>query len=57
MMIDFKNDEDKFVWKLSTLGLFFIKSMYTDMMNDHELFFQEIYLETIKVPLKNKIFM
>jgi hypothetical protein len=39
MMIDFKNDEDKSVWKLSTLGLFFIKSIYTDMMNDHEFFF------------------
>jgi hypothetical protein len=49
-------DPDVFVWKLTTNGVFSVKSMYTDMMNGHTVFLRK-YLWKIKVPLKIKIFM
>ena len=33
--IHLTNDEDKFVWKLTSTGLFTVKSMYEDLLNSH----------------------
>jgi hypothetical protein len=54
--VNLTEDPDVFVWKLTTNGVFSVKSMYTDMMNGHTVFLRK-YLWKIKVPLKIKIFM
>ena len=35
MTINLTNDDDKFVWKLTTSGSFTVKSMYKDSLNDN----------------------
>lgn len=50
------NDDDKFVWKLTSTGLFSVKSMYADLINNHTRFFRK-YLWSLKIPLKIKVFM
>jgi hypothetical protein len=57
MMVQLSSDEqDKFVWNLTTSGVFSVKSMYEDLMNDHTVFLRK-YLWKLKIPLKIKIFM
>ena len=56
MMVNLNNDNDKFIWKLTDTGLFSVKSMYLDMMNDDARYLRK-YLWKLKVPLKIKIFM
>ena len=56
MMVNLTDDSDRFVWKLTTTGLFTIKSMYEDLMNDHTPYLRK-YLWKLKIPLKIKIFM
>jgi hypothetical protein len=47
---------DTFVWKLTKSGIFSVKSMYLDYMDDHTKFLRK-YIWKIKVPLKIRIFM
>jgi hypothetical protein len=54
MMIVLSNKEDKFVWKLSTFGLFSV--MYADMMDVHIIFLWK-YIWKSKVPSNIKIRM
>jgi hypothetical protein len=56
MTINLGTNQDRFVWNLNTSGLFSVKSMYNDCMNDHTPFLRK-YLWKIKIPLKIKIFM
>jgi hypothetical protein len=56
MAVRLTDDPDNFVWKLTTSGLFTVKSMYADLMNGHTVFLRK-YIWKLKVPLKVKIFM
>jgi hypothetical protein len=56
MDIQLSNEPDKFMWNLSNTGVFTVKSMYLDFMNDHPTFARK-YLWKLKIPLKIKIFM
>jgi hypothetical protein len=56
MTVNLVNEQDKFVWNLTTSGTFTVKSMYEDLMNDHTPFLRK-YLWKLKIPLKIKIFM
>jgi hypothetical protein len=56
MMVNLNNEPDCFMWKLTTNGLFTVKSMYEDLMNDHTTYLRK-YLWKMKIPLKIKIFM
>lgn len=56
ILVNLTEDQDVFGWKLTTSGLFSVKSMYADMMNGHTVFLRK-YIWKIKVPLKIKIFM
>ena len=56
MDIRLTDREDTFVWKLTTNGVFTVKSMYEDLMNGHTRFLCK-YLWKLKIPLKIKIFM
>jgi hypothetical protein len=56
MTVNLVDEQDKFVWKLTTSGVFSVKSMYEDLMNDHTPYLRK-YLWKLKIPLKIKIFM
>jgi hypothetical protein len=56
MNVTLQDQTDSFVWNLTTTGLFTVKSMYEDLMNDHTPFLRK-YLWKLKIPLKIKIFM
>ena len=51
MNVVLTEDDDLFVWKLTTSGVFTVKSLYTDMMRTYS-FLIKIYLE-IKGTTKN----
>jgi hypothetical protein len=55
-MVQLNEEPDKFVWNLTVLGIFTVKSMYEDLMNSHN-HFPSKYLWKLKLPLKIKIFM
>jgi hypothetical protein len=56
MMVNISDQQDKFAWKLTKSGIFTVKSMYLDLMNEDARFLH-IYLWKLKLPLKIKIFM
>jgi hypothetical protein len=56
MMVHLSDNPDQFTWKLTTTGIFTVKSLYLDQMNGHTRFLHK-YLWKLKVPLKVKIFM
>jgi hypothetical protein len=56
MDIHLTNESGTFVWKLTRNGLFTVKSLYLDFMNDHTKFLRK-YIWKIKVLLKIRIFM
>jgi hypothetical protein len=56
MSVNLVDEQDKFVWKLTTSGSFTVKSMYEDLMNDQTPYPRK-YLWKLKIPLKIKIFM
>jgi exonuclease III len=56
MMVVLNHETDRFVWKLTTNGLFSVKSFYEDLMNEHTPYTRK-YLWKMKIPLKIKIFM
>jgi hypothetical protein len=56
MVVQLLDDRDKYVWHLPSLELFFVKSMYRDLKNDHIRFLRK-YICYSKVPLMIRIFM
>lgn len=56
MMVNLNDEDDRFVWNLTSNGLFIVKSMYEDLMCDYTPFLRK-YLWKVKIPLKIKIFM
>jgi hypothetical protein len=56
MDVNLTTQQDVFVWKLTTSGLFTVESLYLDFMNDHTKFLRK-YIWKIKVPLNITIFM
>ena len=56
MGIHLSDQHDSFIWGLRPDGVFLVKSMYADYMNEHTMFLAK-YLWKLKVPLKIKIFM
>jgi hypothetical protein len=53
LMVNLNGENDRFVWNLTSNGLFTVKYMYEDLINDHTPFFRK-YLWKVKVPLKIK---
>jgi hypothetical protein len=56
MFVNLNAEEDNFVWKLTTSGVFSVKSMCTVFMNGHMVYLKK-YIWELKVRLKIKIFM
>ena len=56
MHFTLSNTQDVFVWRLTSTGIFSVKSMYLDLLNNQPRFSSK-YIWKIKVPLKIKIFM
>jgi hypothetical protein len=56
MMVNLNEHDDRFVWNLTTNGLFTVKLMHEDLICDHTPFLRK-YLWKVKIPLKIKIFM
>jgi hypothetical protein len=56
MDVQLTTQPDHFKWGLTKSGLFTVKSMYLDYMDDHTKYLHK-YLWKIKVPLKIRIFM
>jgi hypothetical protein len=56
MTVNLSEQSDKFVWKCTKFGVFTIKSMYLNLMNEDAQFLHK-YLRILKLPLKIKIFM
>lgn len=38
MMVNLSQDDDSFGWKLTNSGVFFVKSMYADIINNVRVF-------------------
>lgn len=53
MLVQLSEEDDRFVWNLTTNGLFTVKSMYEDLMCDHTPFLRK-YLWKVKISLKIK---
>jgi hypothetical protein len=51
MDVQLSNKLDRFVWNLTKYGVFTIKSMYLDLMNEDTQFLHK-YLWKLKIPLK-----
>jgi hypothetical protein len=56
MGVTLNENLDTFVWKMTSSGLFSVKSLYAHMMNGYTIFLRK-YIWKLKVPLKIKIFM
>ena len=56
MSVSLANEPDSFIWRLTTNGLFSVKSLYADLLHGSTRFLRK-YLWKLKVPLKIKIFL
>jgi hypothetical protein len=56
MTIQLNDEKDVFVWGLTTSGVFTVKSMYLDLLDDDTKYLKK-YIWKMKVPLKIKVFM
>uniref|UniRef100_A0A453SJU5 Reverse transcriptase zinc-binding domain-containing protein n=1 Tax=Aegilops tauschii subsp. strangulata TaxID=200361 RepID=A0A453SJU5_AEGTS len=56
MDVQLSDQADKISWKLTTNGLFSVKSMYLDLIDSGPLS-RSLHIWKIKVPLRIKIFM
>jgi hypothetical protein len=56
IQVQLNDQPDSFVWNLTQSGVFTVKSMYLEMINDGTKFLRK-YIWKMKVPLKIKIFM
>jgi hypothetical protein len=45
ILVQLTDQEDTFKWNLTTSGIFSVKIMYTDLLNDHTVFLKKVYLE------------
>ena len=54
--INLSDQSDKFIWGLTNSGLFSVKSLYLDLMNDNTVFLRK-YIWKMKVRLKIRTFM
>jgi hypothetical protein len=50
--VQLSDERDKFTWHLTGSGIFSVKSLYVDLMNDQIVFLIN-YIWRLKVPLKN----
>jgi hypothetical protein len=51
MCVHLTNELDSFVWHLTSLGVFSIKSLYEEFLNEDTRYLQK-YIWKLKVPLK-----
>ena len=56
MDVSLSGTADEFVWDLTASGMFTVKSMYLDYMNDNTIYLRK-YIWKLKVSLKIRIFM
>jgi hypothetical protein len=56
MHIQLNDQEDNFTWKLTSNGVFTVKLLYLDLMNDNTQYLHKDIWK-LKVPLKIRIFM
>jgi hypothetical protein len=56
MAVQLNNDNDMFVWELTTNGIFTIKSISLDLLDDNAKYLNK-YIWKMKVPLKIQVFM
>jgi hypothetical protein len=56
LQVQLTNEKDIFVWGLTTSGIFTVKSMYLDLLDDDTKYLKK-YIWKMKVPLKIKVFM
>jgi hypothetical protein len=56
IQVGLSTQSDRFKWDLTDSGVFSVKSMYLDYMNDHTPYLHK-FLWKIKIPLKIKFFM
>ena len=56
MQVNLADEQDVFVWRLTSSGMFTVISMYLDILNGQTRFPRK-YIWKIKVPLNIKIFM
>jgi hypothetical protein len=56
IMVQLSDSEDTFKWSLTSSGIYTVKSMYIDLLNDNSVFLNK-YIWKMKVPLKIRIFM
>jgi hypothetical protein len=54
--VELSTDQDVFIWRLTSSGMFMIESLYLDFMNDHTRFLRK-YIWKLIVPLNIKIVM
>jgi hypothetical protein len=43
ILVQLTDQEDTFKWNLTTSGIFSVKTMYTDLLNDHTVFSKSIF--------------
>jgi hypothetical protein len=56
MDVHLSDDRDRFKWNLTASGDFMVKSLHTNFMNGHTIFFSK-YIWKLKFPLKIRIFV
>jgi hypothetical protein len=56
LQVHLNDEKDMFVWGLTSSGIFSVKSMYLDLLDDDTKYLKK-YIWKMKVPLKIKIFM
>jgi hypothetical protein len=56
MSVQLKNEKDMFFWRVTTSGLFTVKSMYLNLPDDSTKYLKK-YIWKMKIPLKIKGFM
>jgi hypothetical protein len=56
MQVQLSNEKDTFVWGLTRSGVYTVKSLYLDLLNDNIKYLKK-YIWKIKVPLKIRVFM
>jgi hypothetical protein len=56
MYVNLNEEKDNFIWGLTNLGQYTVKSLYLNLINDDTKYLKK-YIWKMKVPLKIKIFM
>jgi hypothetical protein len=45
ILVQLTDQEDSFKWRLTPSGLFSVKSMYINFLNDHTVYFKKVFLK------------